>query len=292
VPEWPPIGEAELLERLSMDDEAFEAFLETLVESFPRREFEAVLLETAIGYPWSRPEGPFRLTGDAVDLLEEMGADERAAVEGEFKSDPGRHPVLAFGANGSPEGLRRKFAHFPDLRDRTALVLTGWLHDFDVGAAAQHTLYLTIPATIFPSPGTQVRAALVWVTAAQFTQLACSEMNYRLGKLRTRFDVDESEQPVDEVLAFVSRFGALRLDDGPVALGVVPAKGRTAEALTQEQILCAVAELTLGKGADAEALLRAACEDFGGTARKAVGPVGGRSVPFASEHWIPYNSRR
>ena len=292
MPEWPSIGEPELLERLSMDDEAFEAFVETLIEGLPPREFEAALLERAVGYPWSRPEGSFRLVDDTVELLEEMSADGRAAVEDEFEASPGRQPVLAFGANSSPEGLQHKFAHFPDPEDRTALVLTGWLHHFDVGAAAQHTLYLTIPATIFPSPGTKVRAALVWVTATQFTQLAWSEMNYRLGKLRARFDVDGSEQPVEEVLAFVSRFGALRLDDGPVALGAVPAKGRTAEALTQEQVLCAVAELTLGDGADAEALLRAACEDFGGTARKAVGPVRSRSVPFVSERWTPYSSPR
>jgi hypothetical protein len=288
VPEWPPIGEPELLERLSMDDEAFEAFVEALLDGFPPREFEAALLERAIGYPWSRPEGPFRLVDDAVDLLEEMDAEERAAVEDEFESHPGRHPLLAFGANGSPEGLRIKFAHFPEPEDRRALVLTGWLHDFDVAAAAQHTLYLTIPATIFPSPGTKVRAALVWVTATQFTQLVWSEMNYRLGKLRTRFDVDGSEQPVDEVLAFVSRFGALRLGDGPVALGAVPAQRRISEALTQEEILCAVAEMTLGDGADAEALLRAACEDFGGTARKAAVPVRSRSVPFVSDRWTPY----
>jgi hypothetical protein len=290
VPEWPPIGEPELLERLSMDDAAFEAFVETVIEGLPPREFEAAFLERAVGYPWSRPEGSFRLVDDAIELLEEMAADRRAAVEEEFESNPGRHPVLAFGANSSPEGLRLKFAHFPDPEDRTALVQTGWLHDFDVGAAAQHTLYLTIPATIFPSPGTRARAALVWVTARQFTQLVWSEMNYRLGRLRTRFDVDGAGQPVEEVLAFVSRFGALHLRDGPVALAAVPAQGRTAETLSQEEILCAVAELALGDGADAEALLRAACEDFGATARKALGPLRSRSVPFASDRWTPYGS--
>lgn len=271
-----------------MDDEEFEAFVETLVNGFPQREFEAAFLETAIGYPWARPEGSFRLVDDAVDLLENMGEEERLAVEGEFESDPGRHPVLAFGGNGSPESLQRKFAHFPDLADRTALVLTGWLHDFDVGASAQHILYWTIPATIFPSPGTAVRAALVWVTATQFTQLVWSEMNYRLGKLRTRFDVDGAGEPIEEVLVFVSRFGTLQLGDGPIAHRAVPARGRTSEALTQEEIIGAVAELTLGPGADAEALLRAACEDFGGTARKAMGPVRSRSIPFASDRWTPY----
>lgn len=286
--EWLPIVEPELLERLSMDDEEFAAMVETLLSSFPRREYEATALVRALGYPWARPEGPFRLVDGVVDPLEDMGEDERAAVRTEFVSDPGRQPVLAFGANGSPEGLERKFAHFPDVEDRTTVVLTGWLQDFDVGASAQHTFYGSMPATIFPSPGTAVRAALVWVTAAQFTQLAWSELNYRLGKLRARFDVDGVEEHFEEVLAFVSRFGALQLGNGPVALGAVPAKGRTAEALTQEKILDAVAELTLGPGANAEALLRAAFDDFGATARKAAGPVHSRSIPFESDRWTPY----
>lgn len=290
--EWPPIGESELLERLSMDDEEFESFVDTLLNSFPRREYEAAALARAVGYPWARPEGSFRLVDGVVDQLEDMGEDERVAVEHEFVSDPGRQPVLAFGANGSPEGLERKFAHFPDVEDRTALVLTGWLYDFDVGVAAQHTFYGPMPATIFPSPGTAVRAALVWVTATQFTQLAWSEMNYRLGKLRTRFDVDGADEHFEEVLAFVSRFGAFHLGNGPVALGSIPAKGRTAEALTQEAILDAAAELTLGPGANAETLLRAAFDDLGATARKAAGPVRSRSIPFASDRWMPYSRPR
>ncbi len=59
--EWLPISEPELLKRLSMDDEEFEAFVDTLVDSVPRREYEAALLTRALGYPWARPEGPFRL---------------------------------------------------------------------------------------------------------------------------------------------------------------------------------------------------------------------------------------
>jgi len=66
------------------------------------------------------------------------------------------------------------------------------------------------------------------------------------------------------------------------------AKGRTAEAFRQEAILDAVAEMTLGPGANAEALLRAAFDDFGATARRAAGPVRSRSIPFASDRWTPY----
>jgi hypothetical protein len=79
--------------------------------------------------------------------------------------------------------LTQKFAHFPDEVDRTALILIGELHDFDVGAAASLAPFGYMPATLFASPGTVVRAAIVWATAAQVTQLTWSEIPYRFGRL-------------------------------------------------------------------------------------------------------------
>jgi hypothetical protein len=288
VSEWPPIGERELVQRLSLDDEGFEAFLDGLLGSFPRRDYEAAILARALAYPWARPSGPFHLVDGVVDALEDMGEEDRVSLCDRFTSDPGRYPVLAIGANGSPEGLERKFAHFPDAEDRTTLVLTGWLHDFDIGAAAQFPINGQMPATIFPSEGTAVRAALLWVTATQFTQLAWSEMGYRLGKLKARFEVDGVEEHLDEVLVFVSRFGTFHLGNGPVALAAILANGRIADALTQEEILDAAAELVLGPGENAEALVRAAFDDLGETARKAKSTVRRQSIPFVSDRWTPY----
>ena len=54
--------------------------------------------------------------------------------------------------------------------DRAVLALAGRLWDFDVGAAAQPALYGSMPATLFPSPGTAVGTTLLWVTPAQFTE--------------------------------------------------------------------------------------------------------------------------
>lgn len=289
--EWPPIAEPELLRRLAMDDREFEAFTDRLLSSFPPREYNAAALARALAYPWARPKGSFLLVDGVADQLVDMGEEERVAVSSEFESDPQRYPLLAIGANGSPQGLERKLAHFPDAEDRRALVLTGWLYDFDVGAAAQHTIYGAMPATIFPSPGTAARAALLWVTATQFTQLTWSEMNYRLGRLSARFEIDGVEDYLDEVLVFVSRFGTLRLGDGPVALAAIPARDRSAEALTQEAVLDAVAELALGPGANAETLVRAAFDDLGATARR-VAKVRERSIPFVSDRWTPYGQAR
>lgn len=287
---WPSITEPDLLDRLGLDDEGFDEYLRTLAAAFPRREYDAAVLELAIGYPWVRPTGSYRLTGAGVESLAELSAAEREAVIAELGSaDGGRLPVLSIGSNGAPEALERKFAHFTDESDRTVLALTGRLHGFDVGAAAQPTIYGSMPATLFPSPGTAVRATLLWVTPAQFTQLTWSELTYRLGRLRTRFEADNGLPDLDEVLVFVSRFGAFCVDGRPVAMAAIEASGRQAEALTQEQLLDAAAALALGPAATAESLVRAVFEDLAGVNERIAATVRKASLPFDSELWTPWS---
>ena len=128
---------------------------------------------------------------------------------------------------------------------------------------------------------------MLWVTARQFTQLTWSELSYRLGRLRTRFEV-EGGGGFDEVLVFVSRFGAFCIDGAPVAMAAVPATERTATALTQEQALDAAAALVFGPGADAETLVRAVIEDLHGLVPRLVETVHPRALRFSSGHWTPY----
>lgn len=287
---WPSITEPALLDRLALDERGFDEYLRALAVALPPRAYDAAVLERAIGYPWTRPAGSYRLTSARVEPLEDMTAMEREDVLAEFLSEAGgRLPVLAIGSNGAPETLERKFAHFPKENDRTVLALTGRLHDFDVGVAAQPTIYGSMPATLFPSPGTAACATVLWVTPTQFTQLAWSELTYRLGKLRTRFEVDEGGEHFDEVLVFVSRFGAFCVAERPVALAAVQATGRTAEALTQEQLLDAAAALAIGPEARAETLVRAIIEDLTGTNERIAATVRKASLPFDSELWTPWS---
>lgn len=288
--EWPQIAEPELLERLGMGDAEFEAFIRALVTQMPPRAYEVELFTRAVGYPWARPGGSYRLKDAGVELLADLNTKDRQRVVHQFASaDNGRSPLLAFGSNAAPEVLERKFAHFSEATDREVLVLTGGLDDFDVGAAAQPTMYGSMPATLFPSPGTRVSAAMLWVSPAQFVQLAWSEITYRLGRLRTRFEVDESSEGFDEVFAFVSRFGAFCIDGAPVALAAIPAVRRTADALTQEQLLDAAAELAIEPGATAESLIRAIFEDTVGIVPRIAATVNRASLPFDSEHWTPFS---
>lgn len=288
--EWPQLDEPELLERLGMDDREFGEFIRLLISRVPTRTYDAAALALAVAYPWERPQGSYLLSPAGVEPLEALSAAERDRTVERFSSpDSGRLPILAIGSNAAPEALERKFAHFADEGDRTVLALTGRLHDFDVGVAPQPTIYGSMPATLFPSPRTAVCTTLLWVTPAQFTQLTWSELSYRLGKLRTRFEMDDGGAHFDEILVFVSRFGSFCIDGEPVALASVPATGRTAPAFTQEQLLDAAAALALGAGAKAETLVRAIFEELGRLGPKIAATVHEESQPFASERWIPFS---
>ncbi len=286
---WPSIDEPELLRRMAMDEEEFAAFIGTVIAQLAPRGCDAAAVALALGYPWVRPPGSYLLTDGRMELLGDLAGGERERLIARFTSADGRLPVLAIGSNAAPAVLERKFAHCGAADDRTVLALTGRLHDFDVGVAAQPTMYGSLPATLFPSPGTAVAATLLWVTPAQFTQLAWSEITYRLGRLRTRFDVDESPAGFEEVLVFVSRFGAFRPDGEPVALAAVPASDRTAPELTQAELLDAAARLAIGPEADAEALIRAIFEDPTRIVPEIVATVHQAALRFSSERWTPFS---
>jgi hypothetical protein len=286
---WPPIEEPELLARLALDDAGFRRMVGEIAGAVPAREFEAEALEHAVGYPWARPPGSYELREGETCLLASLAEGEREELIERYSSPAaGRVPLLAIGSNAAPEVLERKFAHFDEAEDRALLALTGWLRDFDVGPAATVALYGSMPATIFPSAGTEVAATVLWVTPAQFTQLTWSEVTYWLGRLHTPFAVEQADAGFDDVLVFVSRFGCFCPDRDPVALAAVPARGRTALALTQGELLGVAAALALGPGSTAEDLVRACCEDMGRLATRMSTTVWSHTRPFESAAWMPY----
>jgi hypothetical protein len=286
VRDWPPITERELLERLALDDEQFVANFRTLSTVWGRREFQRTVLEWALAYPWERPATSYILRGSATQLLDDIEAAERVSTVEAFVED--RHPILAYGGNAAPAWLTTKFAHFSDEEDRTVLVLAGELHDFDVGPAAALAPTGYMPATLFASRGTRVRAAIVWATATQATQLTWSEIPYRLVRLDdARVVIDDADLEVDECFAYTHRLGSFCIDGSPVALAAIPAIGRTAIALTQEQLLDVAARLVLGQDARAEDLVRAIFEDFAAVTARSATTVWPCSRQLRS-NWTPF----
>src|SRR3954454_2625355 len=158
--DWPPITDPELLERMSLDNGHFVRFIESFAGALGQRALTPELYAHALAYPWERPKSSYVLRDGAVTLLDDLASNERESVVASFVAD--RHPIVGFGANAGPERLALKFAHFPDAEDRTALVMAGDLHGLDVGPVSSVTGYGSMAATLFASPGTAVRAAVVW----------------------------------------------------------------------------------------------------------------------------------
>ena len=136
--------------------------------------------------------------------------------------------------------------------------------------------------------GTAVAATLHWVTPAQLTQIAWTELNYRLGRLAARFEVAEGGGSFDEVAVFVSRFGCFAPAEEPLALAAVPASGRRAAEATQAELLDRAAALALGPGAGGWDLVRAIHEDPAATAPRIAATVWRAGLPFEAAGWRPF----
>ncbi|MEY2515365.1 MAG: hypothetical protein QOJ89_2723 [bacterium] len=285
--DWPPIDDRQVLDWLALDFDGWLAWLRQRVGEFGPRPCDAAALERALSYPWERPAGSFVLRDGDVEQVERMERGDRRAVVSAFARD--RHPLVAFGANGAPSRLQERFVAFDDPADRSVLVLTGELHGVDVGAQATPTAFGTMPGVLFASPGTAVRAAVLWLTPPQLTLLTKAELSYRLGRLdRAHFVMDEAGVAVDDLFAYVSRIGALRIDGQPVALAAIPATGRSARAMTQEQLLDVVATLAIGPSAHAGDVVRMCFEDMPALVQKVAPLTWPSAVRLPDDHWTPY----
>jgi hypothetical protein len=283
---WPEITEPMLRERQGMSNEEFLAYLAGLLESVGTRALEDQHYELAITYPWERPPGSCLVTDEGVAELTHIDAGRRGELVREYVHEAeDRIPLLTYGANGAPERLALKLAHLPD-GHREALILAGELEGFDVGAAAQPPLFITMPATLIPSPGTAVRVAVLWVTPVQFTALWWTELSYVVGALTgITLLTDELQEPVERVIGFVSRYGAFCVNGAPVAMAAINARSRRSAAFTQTQILDAAARMSLGEGAAARDLITAAYEHPAAFLADRYASFQAASAPFESEHW-------
>lgn len=282
-----PIDDPALVERLTLTDDAFREMIAGFMAAFDLPPFDDGFYERAVTYPWSRPTGSYALDGETVLPLTPRSAE---TVGGDLAS---RVPLLAIGSNGAPSTLVRKFAHLPR-EDQNLLVVAGHLHGYDVGPAARVTPYGSLPATPFASPGTAVRSSVLWVTAAQLTALTWSELSYFVGWLGpVDFEPDETPAatgtpPVTQALLYASRWGTLTDGEAPLALHALPARGRTAAARTQTELLDHLALEAFGAGVDGRELLRRLVADPGVFMRELEPWMAERATPFTCEAWHPF----
>ena len=269
-----------------MSNEEFLDYLAGLLEDVGTRKLDDAHYELAIGYPWERPPGSCLVTDEGVEALADMDAGRREEiVHRSVHESFARIPLLTYGANGAPERLSLKLSHLPE-GDREALILSGDLEGFDVGVASQPPLFITMPATLIPSLGTAVRVAVLFLTPVQFTTLWWTELSYMVGALSgITLTADMLVKPIDRVLLFVSRYGAFCVDGAPVALAAIPARGRGSAALMQTAVLDAAARITLGEGAGARDLIKAAYERPAAFMAEHYASFRAASLPFECECW-------
>lgn len=185
----------------------------------------AQALGRALSYPFGIPPGSYLLRDGRPEPL----SDPVAAVDG-------RTPILAFGANASPEGLGAK------LGDRALApvpVVAGRLREFDVVHSAHVSPYGSIPGTLQHCPGVTASVHVVHLTKDELAAVHRGEPNYVFARLRgIELELDGVEN-LGAVHAYVSRHGCLRLDGEPVAVAAVAALGRHWRALDQPAVLAA-----------------------------------------------------
>ena len=147
-------------------------------------------------YPFGRAAGSFYL-GGCEDAL------------------PAARPLLAYGANASPDALAGKLGP-----GAVVAALAGTLRGWAAVHSAHVSPYGQVPATLVPAPGAALAVHVLLI--ADRGPLDATEPNYELVALRGLDLVADRIGRVPEADAYLSRHGPLLVDGAPVAVGALP----------------------------------------------------------------------
>jgi hypothetical protein len=191
-------------------------------------EEQSEVVARALGYPYAIPISSYALVDGAVAELEaaEVGLAERI-------------PLLAYGSNAAPDVLARKLAAAPD----PVPAIRTDLRDFDVVYSAHVSRYGAVPATLRRSPGTEIRAFVLYLTSEQLRLVSATEPNYELASFDRPSCTLEKGDASAELSVFVSRHGCLLLDGREIALTEIEARHRRFRALAQREVLGRIRDL-------------------------------------------------
>ena len=281
-----PITNPKLIRRLQLPEAEFHEFARDIADRIGQREYSESQYERALAYPWDRPRESYLLSGGDVSVIVDTDRDDHLAraLTGLATDGSPVYPLLTFGSNGAPAMLARKLESLPE-REREVLVIAGRLGGYDIGFSAHFAVYGSLPATIIPSPGTGVRAAVLWVTATQLEALTWTEFSYLVAMLPgDAFKADLQIAGPREIYAFVSRNGNLQVDGEDVAMAAVPATDRFAPAIEQSEALALAAQAVLGDP-NPEALVRRVVEDYPWAVNEARPMLSPLRNPFAPDAW-------
>ncbi len=152
-----------------------------------------------------------------------------------------RYPVLSIGSNRSPYQLMKKFTS----NDRFC-VTPAYLYEMDVVYSALISSYGSIPATLWPSAGTKVKLNIAWLNETQLNKMHLTEgigIAYEFIEIKYNYiELKDCETP-KKVFAYVSKNGAIMLDNLPLRLSAIVASNKKFYSKTELSMLRLIKEL-------------------------------------------------
>ena len=122
-----------------------------------------------------------------------------------------RIPILSVGSNRSPYQLKRKFSLNQDI-----CVTPATLYDSDVVFAASLSSYGSMPATQWPSKGTEVDLNVLWLNEEQLETMHLSEaigVAYNFVKLKLNTVIIKDFEYTKHIYGYISIAGVFPFNE-------------------------------------------------------------------------------
>jgi hypothetical protein len=208
------------------------------------REPGSYLFVNGVPYPYVKITN--RLLDDSIIRLpdaSEMSVRALLSAFGlEAQIDRSLTPVIGYGSDPSPAQLQRKFSKSGFHGPAVIPVMKGRVRDYDIVWSPFFVSYGAMPSTITPSPGTDVEIWVTWLEKDAVRRMNQSEgvgELYAFGWLRdVQFALDGPDP--EQMLVYVSCYGALTVGGSMLALDAVPATNRSARPVDSATALRAV----------------------------------------------------
>ena len=147
-----------------------------------------------------------------------------------------RIPILSVGSNRSPYQLKRKFSLNQDI-----CVTPATLYDSDVVFAASLSSYGSMPATQWPSKGTEVNLNVLWLNEEQLEIMHLSEalgVAYNFVKLKLDTVKIKDFKYAKQIYGYISIAGVFPFSENkPKRLSRINAKKVTLKSLSEKKAL-------------------------------------------------------
>ena len=147
-----------------------------------------------------------------------------------------RIPILSIGSNRSPYQLKRKFSLNQDI-----CVTPATLYDSDVVFAASLSSYGSMPATQWPSKGTEVNLNVLWLNEEQLEIMHLSEalgVAYNFVKLKLDTVKIKDFKCAKQIYGYISIAGVFPFNENkPKRLSRINAKKTTLKGFSEKKAL-------------------------------------------------------